>query len=343
MNVEELVEKLSSMQEEALKALSVVERQEDAIQVKNRYLGRKGQVQDVMKFLRDLPNEGKRAVGQASNKTKQAIEGAYEERLEALQAAELAARLEREAIDVTLPGRPVRHTKGHPLQTVQNELTDIFLDMGFEVADGPEVEQDFYNFEALNFPPDHPARDMQDTFLTKDGRLLRTHTSPVQVRTMLAYEPPIRVISPGRVYRCDNDVTHSPVFHQIEGLLIDESVTFKDLKGTLTHFVHTFYGDDTPVRLRPSFFPFTEPSAEVDIGCIFCGGDGCRVCSHTGWLEILGCGMVDPNVLRDADIDPDRYSGFAFGMGVERIAMLKLGISDIRLFFENDLRFLEQF
>lgn len=343
MNVEELVEKLDAMMDEAVSALADVERQEDAIQVKNRYLGRKGQVQDVMKFLRDLPNEGKRAVGQASNKAKQAIESAYEQRLESLKALELAARLQREALDVTLPGRPVRFTKGHPLQTVAQELTDIFLDMGFEVADGPEIEDDRYNFEALNFPADHPARDMQDTFLTRDGRLLRTHTSPVQVRTMLAYEPPIRVISPGRVYRCDNDVTHSPVFHQIEGLLIDKNVTFRDLKGTLTHFVHTFYGVDTPVRLRPSFFPFTEPSAEVDIGCIFCDGDGCRVCSHTGWLEILGCGMVDPNVLRDADIDPDVYSGFAFGMGVERIAMLKLGISDIRLFFENDLRFLEQF
>lgn len=343
MNVEQLVEQLNSMQSEAVDALAAVERQEDAIQVKNRYLGRKGQVQDVMKYLRDLPNEGKREVGQASNRAKQAIETAYEDRLEALRAAELAARLASEAIDVTLPGRPIRSTKGHPLATVQQELTDLFLDMGFEVADGPEIEHDLYNFESLNFPPDHPARDMQDTFLTRDGRLLRTHTSPVQVRTMLAYEPPIRVISPGRVYRCDNDVTHSPVFHQIEGLLIDRDVTFKDLKGTLVHFAETFYGPGTPVRLRPSFFPFTEPSAEVDIGCIFCGGDGCRVCSHTGWLEILGCGMVDPNVLRDADIDPDEFSGFAFGMGVERIAMLKLGISDIRLFFENDLRFLEQF
>lgn len=343
MNVEELVEKLSDLQSEALAALAEVDRQEDAIQVKNRYLGRKGQVQDVMKFLRDLPNEGKRAVGQASNTTKNAIESAYEERLEEIKALELAERLEREAIDVTLPGRTLRVTKGHPLQTVQQELTDLFLDMGFEVADGPEIEEDHYNFEALNFPPDHPARDMQDTFLTRDGRLLRTHTSPVQVRTMLAYEPPIRVISPGRVYRCDNDVTHSPVFHQIEGLLVDRHVTFKDLKGTLVHFAETFYGPGTPVRLRPSFFPFTEPSAEVDIGCIFCDQAGCRVCSHTGWLEILGCGMVDPNVLRDADIDPDEFSGYAFGMGVERIAMLKLGISDIRLFFENDLRFLEQF
>jgi len=343
MNTEELVSRLATLQKEATDALSEVARVEDAIQVKNRFIGRKGQIQEVMKYLRDLPNEGKREVGQASNRTKNAIEDAYERRVEAIEARELAERLEAERVDVTLPGRDLLKSGGHPLTRVERELTDLFVRLGFEVADGPEIESDYYNFEMLNFPPDHPARDMQDTFMLEDGRLLRTHTSPVQVRTMLAYDTPIQVISPGRVYRCDSDVTHSPVFHQIEGLHIDRDVTFGDLKGTLFAFVRTYFGDDTPLRFRPSFFPFTEPSAEVDIGCIFCGGSGCRVCSHTGWLEILGCGMVDPNVLESAEIDPDEFSGYAFGMGVERIAMLKLGIDDIRLLFENDLRFLRQF
>lgn len=343
MNTEELVARLATLEKEARAELSEVQRVEDAIQVKNRFIGRKGQIQEVMKYLRDLPNDGKREVGQASNRAKNAIEAGYEARVEAIEAKELARRLESERIDVTLPGRDLVKTGGHPLTTVERELTNLFADLGFEVADGPEIESDYYNFEMLNFPPDHPARDMQDTFMLEDGRLLRTHTSPVQVRTMLAYETPIQVISPGRVYRCDSDVTHSPVFHQIEGLHIDESITFADLKGTLFAFVKSYFGDGTPLRFRPSYFPFTEPSAEVDIGCIFCEGAGCRVCSHTGWLEILGCGMVDPNVLEAAEIDPSIYSGYAFGMGVERIAMLKLGINDIRLLFENDIRFLRQF
>ena len=343
MDVAELKSRLDELQIEALEALKGAERVEDAIQIKNRFLGRKGQVQEIMQFLRDLPNEGKREIGQASNATKGAIEQAYEAQIARLEEAELARKLAEERVDVTLPGRPVVRSQGHPLSAVQDELIDIFSDMGFEVAEGPEIEQDFYNFEALNFPPDHPARDMQDTFGLDDGRLLRTHTSPVQVRTMLAYGPPMRVISPGRVYRCDNDVTHSPVFHQVEGLLIDRDVTFRDLKGTLAAFAERCFGPGTPVRFRPSFFPFTEPSAEMDIGCIFCAGTGCRVCGQTGWIEILGCGMVDPNVLESGDIDPQTYSGYAFGMGVERIAMLKLGVDDIRLFFDNDLRFLSQF
>lgn len=343
MDTQALVDQLAAYEAEAIDALNGVDQKEDAIQVKNRYIGRKGRVQDVMRHLRELPNEGKREVGQASNRCKSAIESAYESRIAAIDAAELARRLERERIDVTLPGRTLLKSEGHPLTSVQRELTDLFVRLGFDVAEGPEIESDEYNFEMLNFPPDHPARDMQDTFMLEDGRLLRTHTSPVQVRTMLAYDPPLRVISPGRVYRCDSDVTHSPVFHQIEGLHIDTDTTFRDLKGTLFAFVHNYFGENTPLRFRPSYFPFTEPSAEVDIGCIFCDQEGCRICSHTGWLEILGCGMVDPNVLEAADIDPDVYSGYAFGMGVERIAMLKKGINDIRLLFENDVRFLRQF
>ena len=343
MDTQELISKLESLKSDAVSELAEAPRIEDAIQVKNRFLGRKGPVQDVMKFIRDLPNEGKRAVGQASNACKNAIEEAYVARVSALEAIELERRLREEAIDVTLPGRNLLKSSGHPLRTVGQELNDLFADLGFEVATGPEMEDDYHNFEALNFPPDHPARDMQDTFMLDGGNLLRTHTSPVQVRSMLAYDPPLRVISPGRVYRCDSDITHSPVFHQIEGLHIDKHITMRDLVGTLTAFIHGYFGEDTPVRFRPSYFPFTEPSAEVDIGCIFCEGDGCRVCSHSGWLEILGCGMVDPNVLIEAGIDPDVYSGYAFGLGVERIAMLKLGINDIRLLFENDLRFLRQF
>ena len=333
MDTVQLKTKLDEMRDEAVAALQQAPRTEDAIQIKNRYLGRKGAMQEVMQHLRNLPPEGKREVGQASNGTKRSIEEAYEARLEQLAQAELLRRLQEERRDVTLPSRARGLSEGHPVRIVEQDLIAIFADMGYEVADGPEIEDDYYNFEALNFPHDHPARDMQDTFMLNDGRLLRTHTSPVQIRTMLAYEPPIRVISPGRVYRCDHDVTHSPVFHQVEGLLIDENITFQDLKGTLMHFLERCFGDHVKVRFRPSFFPFTEPSAEVDIGGVF--GDS--------WMEILGCGMVDPNVLAEVGIDPDRYSGFAFGLGVERIAMLRYEIDDIRLLFGNDMRFLRQF
>ncbi|MFU8803922.1 MAG: phenylalanine--tRNA ligase subunit alpha [Bradymonadaceae bacterium] len=343
MNVSELEQKLDELAGLAASELGTTGRKEDAIQVKNRYLGRKGEVQELMKFLREIPNEDKRRAGQASNRAKDLIEGAFEEKIAQIDREDLERRIKSEAIDVTLPARRPPLRPAHPLREVEEELIDIFVEMGFEVADGPEIETDFYNFESLNFPPDHPARDMQDTFMLEDGRLLRTHTSPVQIRTMLGYEPPVRVIAPGRVYRCDSDITHSPVFHQIEGLLVDRDVTFADLKGTLEYFAERCFGPGTPVRFRPSFFPFTEPSAEVDVGCIFCKGDGCRVCSQTGWLEILGSGMVDPNVFEAVGIDSNEYTGYAFGMGVERIAMLKLGINDIRLFFENDLRFLRQF
>jgi phenylalanyl-tRNA synthetase alpha chain len=343
MDVSELETKLEQLTDKAVAELDNADRKEDTIQIKNRYLGRKGGVQELMKLIRELPNEDKPVAGQASNRAKGTIQSAYDDRIEAIERVELERRLADERIDVTLPARTPPVRGGHPLAEVEQELISIFTDMGFDVAEGPEVEEDFYNFEALNFPPDHPARDMQDTFVLEDGRLLRTHTSPVQIRTMLAYEPPVRVISPGRVYRCDADVTHSPVFHQVEGLLVDEDVTFADLKGTLKHFAERVYGPGTPLRFRPSYFPFTEPSAEVDIGCVFCEGAGCRVCGHTGWLEILGAGMVDPNVFEAVGIDAEKYTGFAFGMGVERIAMLKLGINDIRTFFENDLRFLRQF
>ncbi len=343
MNVEELEGRLTELASEAVAHLAEVADRENAIQVKNRYLGRKGSVQELMAVLRELPHEDRRRAGQASNRCKEAIEEAFRERLDDLARQELEERMVAEALDVTLPGRRSTLSLGHPLRQVERDLIGIFAEMGYEVAEGPEIEEDYYNFEALNFPPDHPARDMQDTFLLTDGRLLRTHTSPVQVRTMHAYEPPIRIISPGRVYRCDSDLTHSPVFHQIEGLLVDRGITLAHLKGTLTTFAERFFGAGTAIRLRPSYFPFTEPSAEVDVECFFCGGDGCRVCSQTGWLEILGAGMVDPNVFEAAGIDPDVYSGFAFGLGVERIAMLKQGINDIRRFFENDLRFLDQF
>lgn len=343
MDVEQLEGRLEALADDALDELGDVKDREEAIQIKNRYLGRSGSVQELMAVLRDLPNEDKPQAGKAINRVKGRIEGAFEERLSVLAERELQRRMKEEAVDVTLPGRRPQAGLGHPLRQVERELISIFEELGFEVAKGPEIESDYFNFEALNFPPDHPARDMQDTFVLEDGRLLRTHTSPVQVRTMQAYEVPIRIISPGRVYRCDSDVTHSPVFHQIEGLLVDRGVSMADLKGTLTAFAERCFGEGTRIRFRPSFFPFTEPSAEVDVECIFCAGQGCRVCSDTGWLEVLGAGMVDPNVFQMSGIDAREYTGFAFGLGVERIAMLKQEITDIRRLFENDQRFLKQF
>lgn len=343
MDTQSLIQKLTLLETEGIASFVDCKRMEDAIQTKNRFLGKSGQVADLMKYLRDLPPEGKRDVGQASNSCKQAIEKAYSDCVERIEAAELERRLIHERLDVTLPARRPFVFGGHPVSTVMWELIDLFMELGFDVAEGPEIEDDFHNFEALNFPADHPARDMQDTFMFPDGRLLRTHTSPVQIRTMLAYEPPIQVISPGRVYRCDSDITHSPVFHQIEALHLGPDITMRDLTGTLTAFAEGYFGTGTKVRVRPSFFPFTEPSAEVDIGCVFCQQAGCRVCKQTGWIEILGCGMVDPNVLIAGNIDPHTTRGYALGLGVERVAMLKYGVNDIRLFFENDLRFLRQF
>lgn len=343
MEVEELEQRLEELAGDAVDGLKEASDREEAIQVKNRYLGRSGSVQKLMSVMQEIPNEEKPRAGRAINDRKSAIETAFEKRLEELAQRRLERQIEEERVDVTLPGRPTGAGMGHPLRQVEQRLIGIFDDLGYEVAEGPEIESDYYNFEALNFPPDHPARDMQDTFALTDGRLLRTHTSPVQIRTMEAYELPIRIISPGRVYRCDSDLTHSPVFHQIEGLLVDEGISMAHLKGTLTTFARRCFGSDIGTRFRPSFFPFTEPSVEVDVECIFCHGDGCRVCSDTGWLEVLGAGMVDPNVFESAGVDPDRYSGFAFGLGVERIAMLQQGVSDIRRFYENDQGFLRQF
>jgi phenylalanyl-tRNA synthetase alpha chain len=277
------------------------------------------------------------------NEAKNHIEGLFKENEEVFKKSELARSLKSQSIDVTVPGCCVPFGRLHPITTTLNEITDIFISLGFSVEEGPEVEDDFYNFEALNFPKDHPARDMQDTFFIEDDVVLRTHTSSVQVRVMEKNDPPLRVIAPGKVYRCDSDVTHIPMFHQLEGFMVDKNIRMSDLKGMLELIMHRVFGPQTKIRLRPSFFPFTEPSAEIDISCVICKGSGCNVCSNTGWLEILGAGMINPRVYEKAGYDPDKYTGFAFGMGIERIAMLKYGIDDIRLFPENDRRFLRQF
>jgi phenylalanyl-tRNA synthetase alpha chain len=339
--MQDLLKRLDALESEAAAALAVAD--EPALEaLRVRFLGRRGTLTAILRGLGELAPEARPVVGERANAVKAAIEGALEARRAALRAATRAG-LAADRLDITLPGRPPRLGGLHPLTATLQDILEIFASLGFAVAEGPEVELDYYNFEALNIPRDHPARDMQDTFYITDEVLLRTHTSPVQVRVMEAQPPPVRVVVPGRVYRRDADVTHSPMFHQVEGLLVDEGVTFADLKGTLTAFVRLFFGEATRLRFRPSFFPFTEPSAEVDISCVICRGAGCRVCSQGGWLEILGAGMVDPEVFRFVGYDSERFTGFAFGMGVERIAMLRYGIDDIRLFFENDLRFLEQF
>lgn len=317
---------------------------EGALQdVKVRLLGKKGELTAIMKGMGQLTAEERPVVGALANKVKEELEAFISTRQDVLKKSAVESRLSSESIDVTLPGRRKRVGSKHPITLATEEITAIFASLGFGVEEGPEIEKDFYNFEALNIPKDHPARDMQDTFYINEDVVLRTHTSPVQIRTMLQYEPPVRVIAPGTVYRRDSDLTHSPMFHQIEGFLVDRNVTFGDLKGILTTFVNRYFGEGIGVRFRPSFFPFTEPSAEVDMQCVICGGSGCRVCSHSGWLEILGSGMIDPEVFKSVDYDSEKYSGFAFGMGIERIAMLKYGVNDLRLFFENDARFLEQF
>lgn len=305
-----------------------------------RYLGRKGIITQFLRNVSKLPADQRPAAGKKANEVKNLLDAACKE---ALQKLETAVKKAKQGLDVSLPGRPVPSGSLHPLTQINQRICDIFTKMGFEIAEGPEVELDYYNFEALNFPKDHPARDMQDTLFVSDDIVLRTHTSPLQIRTMEKQPPPVRIIMPGKVYRCDSDLTHTPMFNQVEGLLVDENISFGDLKGTLTAFVHQMFDEQTSLRFRPSFFPFTEPSAEVDILCVMCRGDGCRVCSQTGWLEILGSGMVHPALYENVGYDADRYTGFAFGMGVERIAMLKYGIDDIRKFFENDLRFLNQF
>ncbi|MBS3758594.1 MAG: phenylalanine--tRNA ligase subunit alpha [Desulfobacterales bacterium] len=326
------------------KALSELEKAStaeaiDAISI--RYLGRKGAVTQYLRNISSLPEQERPAAGKSANQVKKILESALKTAKERLENGR--GESESAGIDVTLPGRPAPRGALHPITQINRRICDIFVRMGFDIAEGPEVESDYYNFEALNIPPYHPARDMQDTFYISDNIVLRTHTSPIQVRMMEQYAPPIRVVAPGKVYRCDSDLTHTPMFHQIEGLLVDEKVSFGDLKGVLTEFVHQVFDAETSLRFRPSFFPFTEPSAEVDILCVMCRGKGCKVCSHTGWLEVLGCGMVHPSVFENVGYDTRRYTGFAFGMGVERIAMLKYGINDLRLFFESDDRFLRQF
>ena len=336
-------EKLEDLLRRAVAELAGLASEEELQELRVRYLGKKGELTAIMKGIGALSPEERPAVGQILNLVRDELEEKLEQALSAARAAQKEARLKAERLDVTLPGRRNPLGSKHPVTLVIDEVSEIFAGLGFQVAQGPEIELDFYNFEALNFPKDHPARDMQDTFFVDHNVLLRTHTSPVQVRTMLKHAPPVRIIAPGTVYRCDSDATHSPMFHQIEGLMVDRHITFGDLKGILTIFINQLFGKGTGVRLRPSFFPFTEPSAEVDIACVICKGKGCRVCKNTGWLEILGAGMVDPEVFRHVNYDADAISGFAFGMGIERIAMLKYGISDMRLLFENDLRFLRQF
>lgn len=311
--------------------------------VRVRFLGKKGELTLQLKRIGSLPADLRPSFGKWVNLAKNQVQEQIAACKDVLDQASLNEKLAEESIDVTLPGRRPSLGGQHPVTRTLQRLEDIFVSMGFAVAEGPEIEDDFHNFEALNIPPSHPARAMHDTFYLKDRQVLRTHTSPVQVRFMESHEPPFRIIAPGRVYRCDSDVTHTPMFHQIEGLFVDENVSFAELKGVLSEFLKVFFEKDLQVKFRPSFFPFTEPSAEVDISCVMCGGDGCRVCSHTGWLEVLGCGMVHPEVFAKVGIDSEKYSGFAFGIGVERLAMLRYGVNDLRLFFENDLSFLGQF
>ncbi len=308
-----------------------------------RFLGRKADLVLLLRSIPELPVEERPEVGRVGNLVRRELEAAFEARRTELETKELILGLERERIDVTLPGWrfPLGHL--HLVAQTQREIEDIFVGMGYEVADGPEVETEYYNFEALNTPADHPARSLHDTFFVSDGVVLRTHTSPVQVRTMEKQQPPVYVIVPGKAYRRDSDATHTPMFNQVEGLVVDKHITLADLKGTLETFAKAMFGENRSVRLRPHFFPFTEPSVEVDVSCMICEGAGCRLCKKSGWLEILGAGMVDPNVFGFVGYDPEAYSGFAFGMGIERIAMLKHGVNDLRLFFENDLRFLRQF
>jgi phenylalanyl-tRNA synthetase alpha chain len=317
---------------------------QDVEQVRVRYLGKKGLLTQLLRSLPTLPAAERPVVGREANEAKAEIEAELARRLAALQGSERRERISAGRVDLSLPGRRVVPGSLHPLSLVLDEIIDVFVGLGFQVVEGPEVELDYYNFEALNIPRDHPARDMQDTFYVSDEVLLRTHTSPMQIRTMERRRPPVRIIVPGRVYRRDAlDMTHSPVFHQVEGLAVDRNISMGDLRGTLELFARELFGADSRIRFRPSFFPFTEPSAEVDVLCFACKGAGCRLCKGSGWLEILGSGMVHPQVLRTVGYDPEEVTGWAFGMGVERVAMLRYGIDDIRLFYENDLRFLEQF
>ncbi len=331
---------IDQIRDEALDDIKAASNIDSIKALSTQYLGRKGFVTLYLRNISKLPKDERPAAGKNANKVKNLLENQL---AEAIKQFESAAAAKEDRIDVSLPGRSAPKGVLHPVSQINKQISDIFTRLGFDIAEGPEVETDYYNFEALNFPKNHPARDMQDTFFISENIVLRTHTSPLQVRIMEKNSPPIRVIAPGRVYRCDSDLTHTPMFHQVEGLVVDKGVSFGDLKGILTAFVHQIFDEETSLRFRPSFFPFTEPSAEVDILCVICRGKGCRVCSQTGWLEVLGSGMVHPAVFENVGYDTSQFSGFAFGMGVERIAMLKYGIDDLRKFFENDLRFLRQF
>lgn len=339
-------EKLEALKQEALAQLQEVTDPQSLNDLRVKYLGKKGALTEILRGMGSLSAEERPVIGQVANEVRGAIEEVITSKQEDFQRRETEERLRAEKVDVTLPGRKLAQGAVHPLSRVIQDIEDVFIGMGYRVAEGPEVETDYFNFEALNLPKNHPARDMQDSFYLTEDLLMRTQTSPVQARTMLDMkgETPVKIICPGRVFRRDDDdATHSFQFHQIEGLVIGRNIRMSDLKGTLLQFVREMFGDNTQIRLRPSFFPFTEPSAEVDVSCVRCGGSGCRVCKHTGWLEILGCGMVHPKVLEMGGYDPEQYSGFAFGMGVERIAMLKYGVDDIRHFFNNDMSFLKQF
>lgn len=335
---------LEQIKEQATKELAQISDIKELDNLRVRYVGKKGELTAILKQMGKLSAEERPVIGQLANEVRNSIDKAISDRLSELKAQATEKQLASEAIDVTMPGRKPTIGKKHPLTTVMEEIEEIFTGMGFDIAEGPEVEYDYYNFEALNIPKNHPARDTQDTFYITDNILLRTQTSPVQIRVMEDRKPPIRIIAPGRVYRSDSvDATHSPVFHQIEGLVVDKGITMADLKGTLEILAKRLYGEDVKVRFRPHHFPFTEPSAEMDAMCFSCHGEGCRLCKGEGWIEILGCGMVHPKVLRNCGIDANEYSGFAFGLGLERVAMRRYNINDLRLFYENDLRFLKQF
>ncbi len=342
----ELESQLQALEEivaTAVSALEAATEKSDLEALRVEYLGKKGKITAYLKQLGDVSVEQRPVIGKSVNLAKQKVAGLVEEKMKALAEAAMNAALAAETVDVSLPGRGEQSGGLHPVTRTLQRIQAYFQNIGFAVAEGPEIEDSHHNFTALNIPEHHPARAMHDTFYFNAEMLLRTHTSPVQIRAMEKQEPPLRLIAPGRVYRCDSDLTHTPMFHQVEGLMVDENVSFTDLKGILSDFLQAFFEKPLEVRFRPSYFPFTEPSAEADITCVICDGEGCRVCSHTGWIEILGCGMVHPNVFEHVDIDSEKYLGFAFGLGVERMAMLRYGVNDLRLFFDNDLRFLRQF
>ncbi|MFI4937870.1 MAG: phenylalanine--tRNA ligase subunit alpha [Candidatus Berkiellales bacterium] len=337
--MDELLKLIAAAQE----AIRAANEMDDLEKVRIHYLGKKGHLTEQLKNLKNLPPDERKEVGKIINEAKDNIQESLSQRKQEIDQLTLTKRLSQEQMDVTLPGRGIAVGTLHPITLTNERICQLFSQLGFTMAEGPEVETEYYNFEALNIPAHHPARAMHDTFYFPDGTLLRTHTSPVQIRVMEKQKPPLRVIASGRVYRCDSDLTHTPMFHQIEGLLVDEHITFADLKGVLTAFLSAYFEIEVATRFRPSYFPFTEPSAEVDIACVKCQGKGCRICKYSGWLEILGCGMVHPRVLEYGNIDPERYTGFAFGLGVERVAMLRYEVDDLRIFYENDLRILKQF